>query len=147
MNWKQEAVDKLRGYPLRRCSLDRLGEELERLEHEAARISAVETETERVSDSPAGSREDALVNNIVLREELQHARRSAALWVRQVDHALAQLDDDSRRILERLYFSRAPGSIDALCAELCMERSTLYRRREHALRQFTLSLYGALDQF
>ena len=89
MNWKQEAVDKLRGYPLRRCSLARLGEELERLEHEAARISAVETETERVSGSPAGSREDALVNNIVLREELQHARRSAALWVRQVRPAHA----------------------------------------------------------
>ena len=146
MNWKQEAVDKLRGYPLRRCSLARLDEELERLGHEAARLRAVDTEHERVSGSPAGRRDDALINNLVLREELRHARQSAALWVREVDQALAQLDGDSRRILDRLYLSRTPNTVDALCAELCMERSTLYRRREHALRQFTLTLYGALEQ-
>ena len=145
MNWKQEAVEKLRGYPLRRCSLARLEEEMQRLGHEAARLHAADPGHERVSGGSAGRHDDALINNLALREELKHARQSAELWVHEVDAALSHLDEESRQILDGLYLSRTPKSVEMLCQALCMERSTLYRRREHALRQFTLALYGALE--
>ena len=35
--------------------------------------------------------------------------------------------------------------VDHLCELLCTEKSSVYRRREQALRHFTTALYGRID--
>ena len=66
-------------------------------------------------------------------------------WLDIVDGALASLDDEDRRVLELMCIRKARGNLDRLCAELHIEHSTAYRRRDAALRRFTMSLYGVVE--
>lgn len=144
MDWKREAIDKLKCYEAKRTSLERAREELRRLEDDMTRIRSATTDGTPVSGGTS-TREDAIVNNITRREELKVAMREATAWVKIVDGGLAVLDDEERHILDRLYIHRAMENVERLCDELHVEVATVYRRRDKALRHFTLALYGVVE--
>lgn len=144
MDWKREAIDKLRCYEAKKTSFERAGAEMKRLEDDLTRIrSATSDSTPVVGD--ASAREDAIVNNIAHREELRLAMQEARRWVKIVDSGLSVLDEQERLVLDRFYIHRGKGNVDRLCAELGVEQSTVYRRRDSALRHFTLALYGVVE--
>lgn len=144
MDWKREAADKLKCYEAKRTSLERAREEMRRLEDDMTRIRSATTDGTPVSGGTS-TREDAVVNNITRREELKVAMREAAAWVKIVDGGLAVLDEEERHILDRFYIHRAKGNVERLCDELHVEVATVYRRRDKALRHFTLALYGVVE--
>lgn len=144
MDWKREAADKLKCYEAKRTSLERAREEVRRLEDDMTRIRSATTDGTPVSGGTS-TREDAMVNNIARREELKVAMREAAAWVKIVDGGLAVLDEEERHILDRFYIHRAKGNVERLCDELHVEVATVYRRRDKALRHFTLALYGVVE--
>lgn len=145
MDWKREAEDKLRCLEAKRSSLARTGEELRRLELDITGIRSASADSVPVSGGGNG-REDAMLNNIVCREELQLARKSVKYWVHTVDSALEQLDCEERAILDRFYIHRCQGAADRLCEELGLDDvSSVYRRRAKALRHFTLAMYGVSE--
>jgi len=39
----------------------------------------------------------------------------------------------------------AKGNVERLCVELYTEQSTVYRRKDVALRKFTIAMYGCLE--
>ena len=59
--------------------------------------------------------------------------------------ALAVLDDEERLILDKFYIHRAKGNVGDLCERLNVEQSTVYRKRDNALRRFTIALYGVTE--
>ena len=61
-----------------------------------------------------------------------------------VEGGLSVLDDEDQLTLELCFIHKVKGSIDDLCYRLNLEKSTAYRRRDQALRRFTLALYGPL---
>lgn len=124
MNWKQEAIDKLRRYALMRTSRENLGQELQRLA--------------LAKQDPMDAR--------VLRCELENALQQAELWVSQVERAMGVLLPEERLILNRCYISGERGAVDRLCGDLKAEPSTVYRKRDKALEAFTLALYGTVDR-
>ena len=143
MNWKIEAINKLKGYGAHRTALTAIPEEIKRLEEDAAGIKAASTDREPVHQGE-GSREDQLLSNIVHREELERALKQARAWVSIVEKGLAVLDREERQVLDRFYIHRAMGNIDLLCEELHLEKSRVYELKDKALRQFTLALYGVV---
>lgn len=144
MDWKREAVDKLRGYEARRRALESIPLEITRLESAAVSIRSAVTDATPVQGGGSG-REDAILSNIANREELARALAQAESWVYLVDGALAVLGDEERLVLDRFYIHRAKGGVDRLCEELTVEKATAYRRRDSALRRFTLALYGTTE--
>lgn len=144
MDWKREAVDKLRSYEAKRTALTTIPEEIRRLEEDAAGIRAADMDRDPVSGG-GSAREDRLLSNIVHRQELGLALRQARDWVGIVEAGLAVLDPEERRILDRFYIHRARGNVERLCEELAVEQATVYRRRDKALRRFTLALYGVTE--
>lgn len=141
MNWKSEAIGKLKGYRQHKAAIDNLQIEISRLKSEAESIrSANKTSTPVQGGGP--SREDMLLSNIVLREELRRQLRSARLWVTMVDNALESLDAEERALLEDIYFAEDRTPLIVICESWHMERSTFYRRRDDALRHFVAALYG-----
>ncbi len=143
MNWKQEAVDKLKGYQVRKRALENIPEEIQRLKSQSISIKSAVKEGTPVQGG--GSREDMMLSNLVQREELKRSLEQAKAWVQSVDRGLSILDEEQRLVLERLYLKHAMGNVDLLCEELSIEKATVYRRRDSALRQFTLALYGAVE--
>lgn len=144
MDWKQEAVDKLRKFTVMCCSLDTIPMELKRLETDARSIQAADPGTV-ARRGGHGALEDRLVENLMLRQELTRSLRQAKSWVAATGKGLEALDPEERALLENLYICREKRSIFDLCEEMGLEQSSLYRRRDKALYRFTLAMYGALE--
>ena len=144
MNWKREAIDKLKNYEAHKQALECLPKEIKRLESAYTGIRSATTDGTPISGG-GNTREDSMLSNIVHRDELKRRLKEARLWVAQVDKALAVLDDEERLVLNRFYIHRAKGAVEALCESLSLEKSAVYDRRDKALRHFTLALYGVTE--
>jgi len=141
MNWKSEAKEKLRRYDAMRLATINIPEELERLEIDAQSIRAARTDAPAVSGG-GSRREEALLNNIIHRQELLWTLQQAQFWLNSTERALGALNSEENLILHRLYVFPEKGALDRLCKELGVEASSVYRRRDRALKHFTLAYYG-----
>ena len=144
MNWKTEATEKLRSYETMRLALVNLPREIDRLEAEFTGIGA-QRFTGRVTAREQRGREERMLNNIVSRQELQWSLDQAKLWMESVNDALGALEPEEKTILQQLYIKPEPAGMERLCSRLCLEKSSIYRKRDAALRKFTLAMYGATE--
>ena len=141
MNWKSEAKEKLRRYDAMRLATINIPLELQRLEVDAQSIRSARTDSTPVAGG-GSKREEAMINNIIERQELERALQQAQLWLRTTDKALSALSQEEKLILHRLYLYPQKGSLELLCGELGVETSSIYRRRDKALEHFTCAYYG-----
>ena len=141
MNWKAEAMERLQKYDAMRTSVQNIPAELRRLEVEACSIRAARTEEAPVRGS-GGRREDAMLSNVVRRQQLQWALDQAKLWVEITERGLQALNPEEKLILHRFYLYPERGCVDRLCQELGVEQSSVYRKRDRALNRFTVAVYG-----
>jgi len=141
MKWKNEAMEKLRRYDAMRQALRNIPEELSRLKEDAAVLRGASTNTTPVRGG-GGRREDALINNLMERQELEWTLRQVKRWLAVADRGLLALPQDERLILQRLYLYPEKNAIVRLCNELGVEQSSIYRKRDQALQRFTLAMYG-----
>ena len=144
MDWKREAADKLKGYVARQRALDNIPDEIARLESGYSAIRSATTDSTPVSGG-GSKREDALLSNITHREELNARLREAELWIATVDRAVGVLDDSERLVLDRMFIHRAKGNVDRLCEDFGVEKAQVYRKKDEALRRFTIALYGITE--
>lgn len=139
MNWKEEAIQRLADYETMCTSVTGMRKEIKRLELEAQSLSS--SGLVRIG-SGIDNREDRKINNLVRRGELSEALQQAALWVDVTDHALGCLNSQERQLLSSMYIRGDWGNASQLAQQLGIERSTVYRKRDDALRKFTLAMYG-----
>lgn len=144
MRWDIEATAKLREYTARKAAIVSLPLEIKRLEADCGRIRSASADGTPVHGG-GSTREDMLLSNICLREELTKQLADTQAWIEIIDRALAALTDDERLVLDRFYINPAKGNVDRLCEELGIEKATVYRRKESALRKFTIAFYGAVE--
>ena len=144
MNWKQEAIERLEQYTAKQQSLTLIPEEIKRLESVAARLRGVQMDGVSVKRTDT-RREDGMLNNIVQREELGWALEQAQKWVDQVDTGLSVLDSEQKMILDRFYIHAEKGAADSLAGDLAMDVKTVYRRKDAALKRFTIALWGCVE--
>ena len=141
MNWKAEAKEKLRRYDAMRLATINIPEEVQRLEVDAQAIRSAKLDG-AVGSGGGNRREDALLNNFIHRQELLWTLEQAQLWLKTTDRALSALSSEEKLLLHRLYIYPEMGAPERLCKELGVETSSIYRRRDKALRHFTLAYYG-----
>ena len=144
MNWKFEAVEKLRQYEAKKQSLKSIPEEIKRLESVMCSIRSASADGTPVSGGGSG-REDMMLSNIVHREELERSLEQAQKWVGLVEAGLEILSQEERLILERFYIKPEKGTADRLAGDLNLDVKTVYKRKDAALRHFTVSLYGGVE--
>ena len=141
MNWKQEAIEKLKKLEAMQLSIENIPQEIKRLEIAACGLRGAATDRTPVKGG-GSRREDALLTNIVHRQELKYNREQAAHWVKATQNALSALTMEENLILTRMYIRPERGALERLSGELELEQSSLYRHRDRALRKFTMALYG-----
>lgn len=144
MNWKIEAIEKLKQYEAKKRALTNLPTEIERLESEMEGIRSSISES-GLSGSGRGRRDDAYLTNIVYRAELGRLLEQAEKWVALVDAGLEILNAEERLILDRFYIHSEKGAAERLAGDLRIDIKTVYRRKDAAIRHFTLSLYGGTE--
>lgn len=140
MNWKNEAVERLKRYESMKTAVRNMSDELQ----EASRVTPgfQTSQMDKVAVISSPSPDDSLMNNLVRKEELANALRQAKNWIRVTDRALGMLLPEEKLVLHRLYIFPERGAIDRLCEELNYEKSSVYRKRDQALLRFTRALYG-----
>lgn len=145
MDWKTMAIDDLREYNARRQSLEILPMQIMEIDAEMTGIRSNGNMASVSVSGGSGSREDVLISRMVKKEKLQRNLDRAKLWVSFMDKGLAALTDDEQHILDRFYINPAKGNVDRLCEELFVEKTALYKRKDAALRKFTVALYGCAE--
>ena len=144
MNWKQEAKEKLQRYEAMRLATINIPQEMERLEIDAQAIRSAKFDNTAV-EGGGNRKEEALLNNILHRQELAWALQQAQYWLQTTDRALTALTNQEKQILHQLYIYPEKGGVERLCRELEMETSSIYRRRDKALKHFILAFYGIAE--
>lgn len=146
MNWKLEATEKLREYQARKNAVTNIPLEIARLEENARSIRVASADATPVCGG-GNAREDMLLSYIVHCEELQQRLSDARRWVEIVDNGLAILSEEDRLVLDRFYIHPIRGNVGRLREELGLEDDrSVYKRKDKALRIFTLAIYGACEQ-
>lgn len=138
--FRQEARRRLACYHTRRQSIQNLEAEIHRLEKAAERLGSVQYDAVRVKGG--GGREEALLRNIALRDELKGRLEDTRQWVSVMDGALHGLEEEERTAVE-IYISQEPYAAELLAERMGVDRSTAYRRAKRALTRFTEVLFGA----
>ena len=141
MNWKAEAMEKLRRYEAMERATVNIPLEIQRLKAAAQAPRGAKIDGTPVKGS-GNRREEMLMDNMVHRQELQWNLEQAQWWLDTADRALETLTPEERLVLRRLYISPQKGAVERLCQELGVEQSSVYRRRDQALYRFTTALYG-----
>lgn len=144
MNWKNEAMDRLRQYDAMRLAVTNIPQEIKRLEAASVALHGARTDGTPVQ-SGGSRREEAILDNMMSRQELLWRLEQAESWLSCMDRALSALTGEEKLVLQRFYICPEKGSVDRLCSELGLESSSVYRKRDKALRRFTVALYGSAE--
>lgn len=141
MNWKNEAVERLKKYDAMCLAADNIPQEIRRLEDAATSIRSARTDGVRVQ-AGGNHREEILLNNMMSRQELCWRLEQTKMWLSCMDKALGVLTPEEKQVLQRFYIYPGKGNVEQLCRELGVETSSVYRKRDKALWRFTIALYG-----
>lgn len=144
MNWIREAEDKLRNYAAWQNAMKRTKAEIRRLESDFVSIRSANVDSTPVQGG-GNTREEAMCSNIAQRQELGILLEQTARKVAEVKATLELLQPEERDILEKMVIYYRKGNVEKVCAEMHMDRSTVYRKRDKALRHFGMAFYGAIE--
>ena len=143
MDWKSVAIEKLKDYQAKKQALETIPMQIAEIKSTMTGIRSVGAISVPVIGSKGNGREDMYINGIAKIEELERELERTKLWIRIVDRGLSVLNREERLVLERLYINREKYAAERLCDDLgLMDARTVYKRREQAVRLFTIALYG-----
>ena len=144
MDWKREATEKLRQHEAKKAAVLEIPGEIARLQAAFGSIRSSTSDGTPVKGGGSG-REDALLGNIAMREELSIALDQTRACVERVSKALVVLTNEERMLLDRFYIAPSKGVAERLASELCLDVKSVYKRKDAALKKFTLALYGCIE--
>ena len=144
MIWKHEAIEKLKQYEVKCAALENIPLEIRQKELGMESIRSADPDSSPVKGYGT-SREDMMLNNITYREELKESYSQTKLWVTAMERALSVLTPEENLILERFYIHPEKKAADRLAGDLHVDIKTVYRRKDDALRKFTIALYGITE--
>lgn len=145
MNWQIVSIERLKAYEARRQALSLIPEQLETLEMSFSAIRAATVDAVPIHGGEGNKREEALIDNIVKREELKRNLEITRKEIEITEKGLACLNEEQQKILEMFYIDRPRGHVERLCEELFLEKSRVYALKDEALKKFTVSCYGIVE--
>lgn len=144
MNWCVISVNRLRDYENRKRAVEIIPEQIKSLEYQFTGIKSAVSDGTPVQEE-TNRREENLIYNISKREELAYNLDIAKREVQLTEKGLAALTDDEQRILYLFFISRPKDYIQRLSDEMFLSKSEVYRKKDDALRKFTIAMYGVTD--
>ena len=137
------AIQRLKDYEMRRQALVNIPAQIKTLEMQFLSIKS--GEIDGMPKGNGGKNDDMLIYNIAKRDELAFNLEIAQREVAMTERGLNSLSEDEKTILEYFYISRPYNHISRLMDKLHVSQSELFRRKDIALRKFTMSLYGLIE--
>lgn len=144
IDWDKAVIKMIRKHRDNQIALENLREQYEEVTQSLDSVGATDYSKPRVSGS-SGDPSDGLVNQILLKQTLEH--RIAALKAEelQYDKAWSELTIDEQNILQEFFqMGQRPSqqAVDVLCEMYGYEKSKIYYLRHEALSRFKSLLIG-----
>lgn len=139
--WKNWAVNELQSYEARKQAIENISERIRDIEERMIGIRSTGSDSAAVRGGGSG-REDMYINCICQKAELEKNLKNDHSDVRQIERALSVLSEDDRMILHRFYVCREKGAARRLANDLGIDEKSVYRRKDAALQQFTIAMFG-----
>ena len=137
--WKYRAIDRLKGYRGKKVSIQNLKDQL-------ARLESKETSIRNAADPESGVKENALLSILVEKDEYAEMLFRAEKFVEVVERGLSVLSEEERHWLDMMYIQPTKDSKEKLMEELGLqETSSLYKRINKPLHEFTVAIYGGIS--
>lgn len=143
-DWKICAINRLKQYEARIQALETIPLQIAELESTMTSIRSG-ANIAPVSGGKSSGKENMFLNCIVQKEELQRNLERVRLWLDFMNRGLSVLDPVERKMLERFYIVGGHRAADDLATEYNADVKTIYRWKDHALRKFTIALYGCTE--
>lgn len=137
--WKLLAIEELETYPAKKEAMTTIPERLRELESDFVSIGSPSADKVAVQ---GGGGNDKALNNIVQRDKLSQNLAEVVRFTARVERGLAVLGDDENEILSRCYIHPERGAVERIANARGLDKSTVYRMRDDALRKFTIAMYG-----
>lgn len=137
--WKLLAIEELETYPAKKEAMTTIPERLRELE--SAFVSIGSPSADKVAVQGGGGNDKAL-NNIVQRESLFQKYTEVVAFTARVERGLAVLTEEENEILSRCFIHPERGAVERIANARGLDKSTVYRMRDDALRKFTVAMYG-----
>lgn len=145
VNWCVFSIQRLRDYRSKLEAVDSLTEQIKALEDKYTAIRSATTDSTPVQGGNENRREEMLIHNIATREELKNNLKIIEHEIATTEKGLAALTEEETKILTRFYINSQKGYVERLCDELFVSKTELYRRKESALKKFTMVCYGVVE--
>ena len=131
-------------YRYRKRSLESLNAQLGETERriKSPRSAPLAEDGYIISDDTAS--DGRLAGLLDRRDKLRSNQKYVRTWLAGVERGLSVLDERERAVLDAFFIMRRENHVEYLCEQLHVERTTIYRIKDEALRKFTLARYGTL---
>ena len=139
--WKNWAVNELQSYEAQKQATVNLPERIRDIEERMIGLRSSGSDSIAVKGGGSG-REDMYINCICQQAELEKSLKRAQSEVRQIERALSVLSKEEQSILRRFYIDAERGAARRLAEDLGIEEKAVYRRKDTALRLFTIAIFG-----
>ena len=137
------AIADLRVYEKRKAAVGNLEERIKILNEQYVSLRGLSNSAPVMGG--ANRQEDAWINNIAERGQLETNLKIVKSLVGLTEKGLASLTDAQRLILELFFINRAQGYKEILCDRLCIEQSRLYELKDRAIKDFVIGMYGIVE--
>ena len=144
MDMKKIVEERLYNLEKDEAALSRMREEVQSLREECDAIRAASTDGNPVSGGGNG-RSEWLDNNIEQRGFLELRIKAIETKVSSTKAALEMLTEEQRKILDAFFIHRMSKPEEYLEAVMNMDRSSVFRKRNRAMRDLTRLLYGGAE--
>ena len=145
VNWCTFSIERLKDYNNKKEAVESLAEQIKALNENFTAIRSATTDSTPIKGGNSNRREEMLIKNIAMREELKNNLKIAKHEIAITEKGLASLTETEKKILTRFYIQRSKGYVERLCDELFVSKTELYRQKEEALKKFTTVCYGIVE--
>ena len=144
MSQLKDTIQRLRNLDAQRDALANIPERIKILELDLENLKATQTDAVSIS-SGENRQEEAMLNNIMKRQNFERDFERTEREVSQMEAALDKLNPMDRRVLELFFVNRPRNYMDILCEELHCEVAHVYRTKDKALLELTRRLCGQIN--
>lgn len=148
MNWKRIAEDDLKDYQKKKNSLKQVASKIDYYNtklYDAKGISYTPTPI----DGGGSKYEDDMLDSLIKKQRLEDKYKDTIEFVKWVDKGLNLLSERDRNIIYICYIeehsSKSKRWIDYICSSYAVSKSKAYDLRDEVLRNFTLNMYGCIE--